>query len=294
LVEAEKNREDYRLYISREKNNLPPSLILENEMHHAFEHEEFSLYYQPKIDLINNRVEGAEALIRWFSPRYGAVNTQHFVDVLEGSSLLMPVTKWVLNTALRQCLEWKQMNESFSIAVNLSPTLLTNHEIVDVTVGAVKIWDVEPSSLLLEVTEGAMMDNPDLCLEILRKINEAGIGISIDDFGTGYSSLSYLKYLPARELKVDKSFVVNMLADPRDKSIVRAAIDIAHNLNLRVVAEGIENRETLEALVEIGCDSGQGYFMAKPMPEEEFTRWLTDSPWVNGTSSAAASKDGLG
>lgn len=286
LMEAEKNHEDYRLYLSPAENNLPPSLILENEMHYAFEHEEFSLYYQPKIDLINNRLEGAEALIRWFSPKYGAVDTQHFVRVLEDSRLLMPVTKWVLNTALRQCLEWKKMDESFSIAVNLSPALLTSHEIVDVAVGAVKIWDVEPSSLILEITEGAMMDNPELCLEILRKIHEAGIDVSIDDFGTGYSSLAYLKHLPAQELKIDKSFVINMLEDPRDKSIVKAAVDIAHNLDLRIVAEGIESKEMLEALVAIGCDSGQGFYIARPMPEDKFIQWVKDSPWAAGLNTS--------
>jgi len=294
LVAAEKGNEDYSLYITPSDNNLPPSLILENEMHQAFDQEEFSLYYQPKIDLVNNRLQGAEALLRWFSPKYGAVDTQYFINILEGSNLLMPITKWVLNAALRKCVEWKKIDPSFSIAVNLSPTLLTSHEIVDIAVAAVKIWDIEPSSLILEITEGAMMDDPDLCMDIVRKLHLAGIGISIDDFGTGYSSLSYLKNLPAHELKIDKSFVINMLEDTRDKSIVKTAIDLAHNLDLKIIAEGIENQEILDSLVGLGCDSGQGYYIARPMPGDEFMQWAIDSPWVSNANSETSSKDNTG
>lgn len=280
LIEAEKNDEDYRLFVTQ-ASELPPIMVLENEMHCAYENEEFTLHYQPKINLRNKKVDGFEALIRWNSPKYGRVDTQHFVDVLEGSNLLMPVTRWVLNTALRQSKKWQMCGENFSVSVNLSPALLNNHEVIDVVVSAVKIWDVPPSSLILEVTEGAMMRNPDLCLEILKKINNAGIGISIDDFGTGYSSLEYLKYLPAQELKIDKSFVINMLDDPRDKSIVKAAVDMAHNLNMDIVAEGVESKEMLDMLIEIGCDHGQGYYMARPMPGDDIKQWLTDSSWAD-------------
>jgi diguanylate cyclase (GGDEF)-like protein len=290
LMEAERGNEDYRLFVTQ-SGGLPPSMILENEMHLAYEREEYSLHYQPKIDLLNKKLDGFEALIRWFSPKYGTVNTQHFVDVLEGSNLLMPVTKWVLNTALRQCVEWQKFGDKFSISINLSPALLNNYEIVDVAVGAVKIWGVDPSCLILEVTEGAMMQNPDLCLDILKKIHDAGIGISIDDFGTGYSSLAYLKYLPARELKIDKSFVINMLEDPRDKSIVKAAIDMAHNLGLEIVAEGIESQAMLDSLMEIGCDHGQGYYMARPMPDTEIKQWLSDSPWASNVDIVPETED---
>jgi diguanylate cyclase (GGDEF)-like protein len=280
LMEAEKNSEKYRLYEPEIDRTMPPKLVLENEMHYAYEHDEFSLCFQPKIDITHQRLDGAEALIRWHSSKYGMINTQYFVDLLEGNNLLMPVTKWVLNTALRKCLEFQKIVDDFTIAVNLSPALLTNNEIVDVVGSAINIWNASPSSLVLEVTEGAMMKNPALSMDILQKLSSMGVGISIDDFGTGYSSLSYLKNLPAREIKIDRSFVMNMLEDPRDTKIVRAAIDLAHNLELHVVAEGIEQQGMQDALTEMGCDYGQGYHIARPMPEDALKQWLTESHWV--------------
>jgi diguanylate cyclase (GGDEF)-like protein len=280
LMEAEKNSERYRLYEPEIDRTLPPKLILENEMHYAYEHDEYSLCFQPKIDITNQRLDGAEALIRWHSSKYGMVNTQYFVDILEESSLLMPVTKWVLNMSLRKCLEFQKVVSDFKIAVNLSPALLTNDEIIDVVASAVNIWNINPSSLVLEVTEGAMMKNPALSMDILQKLDALGVGLSIDDFGTGYSSLSYLKNLPAREIKIDRSFVMNMLEDPRDKSIVKAAIDLAHNLDLHVVAEGIEQQGMQDSLTDMGCDFGQGYHIARPMPEDALMKWLSESHWV--------------
>jgi EAL domain-containing protein (putative c-di-GMP-specific phosphodiesterase class I) len=157
---------------------------------------------------------------------------------------------------------------------------LTNDDIVDVVISAVKIWNIDPSSLVLEVTEGAMMKNPALSMDILKKLDTFGVGISIDDFGTGYSSLSYLKNLPAREIKIDRSFVMNMLEDPRDRSIVKAAIDLAHNLDLHVVAEGIEQQGMQDSLTDMGCDFGQGYHIARPMPDDALKLWLSESPWA--------------
>ena len=284
LMEAEKNNERYRLYEPEIDRTLPPKLILENEMHYAYEHDEYSLCFQPKIDIANQCLDGAEALIRWHSSKYGLVNTQYFVDILEESTLLMPVTKWVLNMSLRKCLEFQKIVSSFKIAVNLSPALLTNDEIIDVVASAINIWGIDPSSLVLEVTEGAMMKNPALSMDILKKLDALGVGVSIDDFGTGYSSLSYLKHLPAREIKIDRSFVMNMLDDPKDKSIVKAAIDLAHNLDLHVVAEGIEQQGMQDSLTAMGCDYGQGYHIARPMPEDALKQWLSESHWVKRTA----------
>ena len=280
LMEAEKNNERYRLYEPEIDRTLPPKLILENEMHYAYEHDEYSLCFQPKIDITNQCLDGAEALIRWHSSKYGLVNTQYFVDILEESTLLMPVTKWVLNMSLRKCLEFQKIVSGFKIAVNLSPALLTDNDIVDVVASSINIWNINPESLVLEVTEGAMMKNPALSMDILNKFNAIGVGVSIDDFGTGYSSLSYLKTLPARDLKIDRSFVMNMLDDPRDKSIVKAAIDLAHNLDLHVVAEGIEQQGMQDSLTDMGCDYGQGYHIARPMPEDALKQWLSESHWV--------------
>lgn len=279
LAEAEQKDEDYLLFTSAPESTLPPRLILERELLLAFEHEELSLYYQPKIDLRTRSVSGAEALIRWFSPKYGTVDTQNFVDILEDSSLLLPITKWILNSSLRQCAECQDEIKNFSIAVNLSPASLNDKDIVDVVRDAIKIWDTNPAYLTLEVTEGAMMKNPDLSLQILKELSALGVSIAIDDFGTGYSSLAYLKDLPATELKIDKSFVMNMLKHEKDRNIVKATIDLGHNMGMQVIAEGVERVEVLQQLVDMGCHYGQGFYMAQPMSFQDMRQWVKASSW---------------
>ena len=278
LQHAEKNNEDYLLH-QVTSSDLPPSLMLENEIQFALDDDEFSLFCQPKINLESGKLYGGEALIRWNSKKYGFVNTQYFIDILEGSSSLVPVTSWVLNVALRQCLRYQERLPEFSIAVNLSPSLLTNHSIVEIVSNAVSIWSVKPHTLILEVTEGAMMMNPKKSLEILNEFHKLGFGVSIDDFGTGYSSLAYLKNLPADEIKIDKSFVMNMANDKKDESIVKAAVDLAHTLGLKIVAEGVEDEKTLDILTDMGCNYAQGYYMAKPMPCDDLLEWMQDSEW---------------
>jgi diguanylate cyclase (GGDEF)-like protein len=278
LQQAGKNNEDYLLH-QVSNSDEPPSLMLENEIQYALEDDEFSLFCQPKINLDSRKVYGGESLIRWNSKKYGFVNTQYFIDILEGSSSLVPVTSWVLNGALRQCLRYQKILPGFSVAVNLSPSLLTNRSIVEIISNAVNIWDIHPSSLILEVTEGAMMMDPKKSLEILNEFHQLGFGVSIDDFGTGYSSLAYLKNLPADEIKIDKSFVMNMASDRNDESIVKAAVDLAHTLDLKIVAEGVEDEKTLDLLSEMGCDYAQGYYMAKPMPSEDLMLWMQDCEW---------------
>jgi len=275
---AEKNNEDYLLH-EVSSDNLPPSLILENEIQFALDDDEFSLFCQPKINLDSGKLYGGESLIRWNSKKFGFVNTQYFIDILEGSSSLMPVTNWVLNGALRQCLRYQKIFPDFTVAVNLSPSLLTNRSIVEVVANAVNIWSINPSSLMLEVTEGAMMMNPVKSLEILHEFHQLGFGVSIDDFGTGYSSLAYLKDLPADEIKIDKSFVMNMANDKKDESIVKAAVDLAHTLGLQIVAEGVEDEKTMGLLSDMNCDYAQGYYMAKPMPCEDLMSWMQESKW---------------
>lgn len=278
LQHAEKKNEDYLLH-EVSSDNLPPSLILENEIQFALDDDEFSLFCQPKINLESGKLYGGESLIRWNSKKFGFVNTQYFIDILEGSSSLMPVTNWVLNGALRQCLRYQEILPDFTVAVNLSPSLLTNRSIVEVVANAVNIWSIKPSSLILEVTEGAMMMNPVKSLEILDEFHKLGFGVSIDDFGTGYSSLAYLKHLPADEIKIDKSFVMNMANDKKDASIVKAAVDLAHTLGLKIVAEGVEDEKTMELLSNMDCDYAQGYYMAKPMPCNDLLKWMKDSKW---------------
>jgi diguanylate cyclase (GGDEF)-like protein len=278
LQSAEKHNDDYSVH-EVSSSNMPPSLMLENEIQFALDDDEFTLFCQPKISLESGKLYGGESLIRWNSKKYGFVNTQYFIDILEGSSSLMPVTNWVLNGALRQCLRYQEIFPGFSVAVNLSPSLLTNRSIVEVVSNAVNIWSVNPSCLILEVTEGAMMINPKKSLEILDEFHQLGFGVSIDDFGTGYSSLAYLKNLPADEIKIDKSFVMSMASDKKDESIVKAAVNLAHTLGLKIVAEGVEDEKTLDLLANMGCDYAQGYYMAKPMPQNDLIDWMQDSEW---------------
>ena len=278
LQRAEKNNENY-LLPEVSGNDKPPGLMLENEIQFALEDDEFSLFCQPKINLENGEIYGGEALIRWNSKKYGFVDTQYFIDVLESSNFLMPVTNWVLNGAIRQCIRYQNICPGFNMAVNLSPSLLTNRSIVEIISNAVNIWSLDPSSMTLEVTEGAIMINPEESLEILNEFHRLGFGISIDDFGTGYSSLAYLKNLPADELKIDKSFVMNMVNDKKDESIVKAAIDLAHTLDLKVVAEGVEDRKVLNLLTAMGCDYAQGFYMAEPMPRDDLIKWIKDGEW---------------
>ncbi|MCK5394482.1 MAG: EAL domain-containing protein [Gammaproteobacteria bacterium] len=277
---AESKNEDYLLYqTSTDDEILPPGLMLENEIQTALEDGEFNLFCQPKINLASRKLYGGESLIRWNNKKYGFVNTQYFIDVLESSNSLMPVTNWVLNGALRQCVRYQEILPEFTIAVNLPPPLLIDNEIVNVISNAVGTWSVRPSSLMLEVTEGAMMTDPKKSMEILHEFHQHGFGISIDDFGTGYSSLAYLKNLPANEIKIDKSFVMNMANDKKDANIVKAAVDLAHNLDLKIVAEGVEDEKTLDLLSAIGCDYAQGYYIAKPMSYDDLVVWMKDSTW---------------
>lgn len=275
---AEKNNEDYLLH-EIANSEMPPSLMLENEIQYALEEGEFNLFCQPKIDLESGKLHGGESLIRWNSSKFGFINTQYFIDVLEGSSSLMPVTSWVLNSALRQCIRYKKEKPDFVIAVNLSPSLLTNRNIIEVVANAASIWAIDPASLILEVTEGAMMKDPQKSLEILNEFHQLGFGLSIDDFGTGYSSLAYLKDLPANEIKIDKSFVMNMANNEKDKSIVKAAVNLAHTLGLKIVAEGVEDERTFDILTSMGCDYAQGYYMAKPMHCDDIMTWIQESEW---------------
>jgi len=284
LAKAERNIDHYALYSAAESDGeLPSDLIIERELRHAFEHGELSLRYQPMIRLDNHHAVCAEALLRWTSPKYGNVSPDSFIHILEKSSLITSVTKWILNEAIKDCIEFQKFVADFSVSINVSPAMLNDRGIADMFIDVINIWGVSPNMVTLEVTETAMMNNPDLSMKILQEFSNAGINISIDDFGTGYSSLSYLKDLPADELKIDQSFVINMQTNEKDLDIVKTAIGLAHNLGLKVISEGIENKEALEWLNDMGCDYGQGYYIAVPMPYEDTLKWLKQSPCANAS-----------
>jgi EAL domain-containing protein (putative c-di-GMP-specific phosphodiesterase class I) len=252
-------------------------LLLERELKVAINSGELMMHYQPQINLKDQTICGVESLLRWESAALGIMNPEVFIPVAERSDLIVSLTQWTLNTSMRNFIESKMHVNDMKISVNLSAALLHDDEIIDIVVGAMSLWGAKPENLVLEITESAIMTNPEKSLEILRRFNEIGIAVSIDDFGTGYSSLSYLKHLPVKEIKIDKSFVISMLDSEDDRKIVRSIIDLAHNFDLNVVAEGIEDQETLSLITEMGCDIGQGYFIGRPMSLDSFQQWQSET-----------------
>jgi diguanylate cyclase (GGDEF)-like protein len=249
------------------------SVAIQQGIHSALENDELMLYFQPQLDLQSNTLCGMEALIRWNSPTYGFVPPDEFIPLAENSGLILPLTLWTFNTAMRQC-KWLGTNQvDVAVSINLSASVLYLPDLVEHVTTAMKIWDIPADRLVLEITESAFMKEPEKSLDSLKRLHETGISLSIDDFGTGYSSMAYLSRLPIRELKIDKSFVMNMMKSDEDHKIVRSIIELAHNLDLTVVAEGVEDNETLEKLISLGCDRGQGYYFGRPMPIEEFREW---------------------
>jgi len=256
-----------------------PSFVIEAELEEALRNNDLFLNYQPKIDLKSRSVCAVEVLSRWQSPEKGPVPPDVFIPVAEKAGLILPFTLWVLNGAMRQCRECRHEDKDLSIAVNISANILHDSSLLDLVTRTMKLWGTEPAHLILEVTESAMIVDPKHSLETLQRLRDIGVSIAIDDFGTGYSSLAYLKKLPVSELKIDKSFVLNMMQDRDDEKIVRSVIDMGHNFGISVTAEGVEDEATLERLIEMGCDYAQGFYMGRPMPVSDLLHWLEESAW---------------
>jgi diguanylate cyclase len=259
--------------------NTPKRLAILNELPAAIRDGQLVLHYQPKSDVATGIVTGAEALVRWNHPTRGLIPPDDFIPPAEHTGLIKPLTTWVLDAALAQCRLWLDATESvggtpLSVSVNLSARSLLDDRFPAEVLEALRRHRVPAELLNLEVTETAIMVDPQRAHALLKQIHALGVELSIDDFGTGYSSLAYLKFLPVGELKIDKSFVKHMHDDVNDAVIVRSVIDLAHNLGLKTVAEGIEDEATLTQLGTLGCDLAQGYHLARPMPAEAFDAWL--------------------
>ncbi|KQW45747.1 MULTISPECIES: bifunctional diguanylate cyclase/phosphodiesterase [unclassified Roseateles] len=249
------------------------SLSLLTELRHAVEQEELRLYLQPKIDLIHGRVVGAEALVRWQHPTRGLVPPMQFIPFAEQTGFIRLLSAWVLSNAARFARQAADAGLTLRLSVNLSTRDLMDQDLPAKIEAMVAPLQVAPETLCLEITESAIMDDPERALSTLEHLHAMGFKLSIDDFGTGYSSLAYLKRLPVDELKIDKSFVMAMERDLDDARIVRSTIELAHNLGLTVVAEGVETIKAWAMLSRLGCDEGQGYYICKPMPQEQFIAW---------------------
>ena len=277
---------DLEVYGVDKDQYSPAKLSLVGELRKGIELGELVLYYQPKVDLRDDEVVGAEALVRWNHPRKGIVPPNDFIPLAEHTGLIHPLTDFVLREAVRHCQEWRKTYPKFHVAVNLSARSLADETFCDHLRSILDEFDADPSSLELEITESMIMDDPDHAIEVLTQISEMGIGLAIDDFGTGYSSLAYLKRLPVDDLKIDRSFVMGMESDENDAIIVRSVIDLGRNLGLRVVAEGIETPEVSTTLTAMGCDLGQGYHISRPIPADKLRSWMVAHTAVHRRTSS--------
>lgn len=250
------------------------TLTLISDLKEAIQKNQLLLYIQPKIDVKTRHTLGGEALIRWVHPEKGMIFPDQFIPFAEQTGIISDITNWMLLRACQVLADYKSQGLHISLAVNLSTRDLNNMELPEQIADLLVAHGLDAKALKLEITEGSLMQDPERAEAVVRKLAAMGLHLAIDDFGTGYSSLAYLRQLPVQELKIDRSFVMFMDKNAGDASIVKSTIDLAHNLGLNVVAEGIENEEVLGQLARLGCDEGQGYFIGKPMPEKDFSIWL--------------------
>jgi diguanylate cyclase (GGDEF)-like protein len=268
----------YNIYSPEQDNSSTDRLLLMGELRCALSEDQLFLLYQPKIDLRTGRMSGVEALVRWRHPKHGIIPPDRFIPVAEQTGLITPLTECVLQKALRQCYAWQRAGLEISVAVNLSRRNLQSSELPKQIARMLTSCHVASDYLQLEITESTVMANPERAMGVLADLKNMGLRLSLDDFGTGYSSLAYLKKLPVDEIKIDKSFVMNMHAKADDVAIVHMIIELGHILSLKVVAEGLENRESLDKLIALGCDMAQGYYISRPVPAEEITRRFSQAP----------------
>ncbi|HTE14944.1 MAG TPA: EAL domain-containing protein [Burkholderiales bacterium] len=270
---AKKSRSGYALYRAEDDLHTVRRLDLLNELRSAIRTRQIVVHYHPKVDLKENRVCGLEVLCRWPHPRHGMVPPDEFVRLAEMGDLIKPLTALIIDEALAQWVRWAKQNSRFKLAINLSPRNLVDDAIVVDMIDALKRHGVPAEFVELEVTEGAFLLDPERALALLGRLRALGLTLSIDDFGTGFSSLAYLRRMPISALKIDKSFVLGMAENAADKTIVNSTINLAHNLGLSVIAEGVETAALRDILVSLGCDIGQGYWFARPMPADDVLPW---------------------
>lgn len=266
------------LYSEQHKHGLTKKLGM-TELRQAIVADQLFVVYQPKINLRKGEVAGVEALTRWRHPDLGVIVPDEFIPVAERTGLIIPLTLWVLHQALFQCKQWLKLGYSIPVAVNLSMWNLEAQELPDQVNGLLTTTSVPPELLICEITESTIMGDPQRIMETLEKIRSLGVAFAIDDFGVGYSSLSYLKKLPVGSIKIDKSFVQNIDSDRDNAVIVRSIIDLGHNLDLKVTAEGVETPQAVEILQAYGCDEGQGYLFGRPIIGDLMTRYIEKPPF---------------
>jgi EAL domain-containing protein (putative c-di-GMP-specific phosphodiesterase class I) len=291
MYAAKRNHAKWALFDPTHEVARLEHLSLVSDLRRAVAEAELRAFYQPKVDVQTGRVIGAEALVRWEHPQRGLLSPAEFMPYAEQTGHITWVTRWMLAVTLRQCGAWAAAGVPLQVAVNLSNRDLLRTDLVGDVRKRLADHAVPPHLVCLEITEGTFMQDPERALKVLHELHALGVHLSIDDFGTGFSSLSYMKRLPVHELKIDSTFVQGMASGKKDVAIVRSTIELAHNLGLKVVAEGVENEVCLGQLRDMGCDIAQGYLLAKPMRRKYFERWLKQAHGIEFAAAPTAGGD---
>ena len=295
MYAAKDAQTDYKLYAAEQNQHSMRRLSVLSDIRHALSADEIVVHYQPIVDLKDRTVTGAEGLVRWAHPEHGLIPPGAFVQTVEQTGLIGPLTRHVLESAIAECAAWRRDGRDLSVAVNLSVRNLLDRDLPREIERMLDAHHVPAAALQLEITESMIMSDPERAVATVGRLSDLGVRLSVDDFGTGYSSLANLRRLPIDELKIDRSFVSPMLRDESDLIIVRSTINLAHDLGLRIIAEGVEDGPTLERLASLGCDLAQGYHLSRPLAGPAFNRWLTDvQDAARSASGAPASTGGPG
>lgn len=284
---AKRSNLGFALYDERHDQNSAERLSLMSELRQAVEQDELTLYLQPKVDLATHRVKYVEHVVRWDHPTRGFVAPDQFIPFAEQTGYIKTISRWVADKAIAQCAAWRAQGIDIEVSINVSARELIQSSLPEIFQALLQKHNVLPEWIWIEITESAIMDDPNHAIETLDRLHALGIRLSIDDFGTGYSSLSYLKCMPVDELKIDKSFVMGMTNHKDDETIVRSTIDLGHNMGLKVVAEGVEDEAMMLRLKELRCDLAQGFHLSRPLPPAKLELWLSGWAKENSETNAA-------
>ena len=288
IYEARALSRQFAVYDPEADPHKPERLSMMGELRKGLDRGEFQFYYQPKVDIAGERITHVEALVHWIHPERGFMPPDDFIPLAEQTGNIQKLSEWALMTAIKQAKEWQNKGLDVIVAVNLSARDLTNRHLPDQIDTLLNAHDLAADRLVLEITESAIMEDRYNAMVVLTSLNKRGHTLSIDDYGTGYSSMAYLKALPVQEIKIDKSFVLKLASNQEDEILVRSTIDLGHNLGLKVTAEGVEDEESLNILKKYGCNTGQGYFISKPVPAADIETFYKESRWSPEATSAAA------
>ncbi len=294
---AKRSQSGHAEYSPKIDQHSPYKLALMSELRQAIADNRLLVHYQPKVSFSIGRIVGVEALLRWPHPVHGLIPPEDFIPLAERTGLIGPLTRWVLERAIRQCRDWEQDGLPMNVAVNLSTHTLYDPKLLSIVTNLLHLYEVAPNQLTLEITESMLMEEPERAQIVLADLRSLGVSIAIDDFGTGYSSLAYLKRLRIDEVKIDRAFVhgLGIDADPADAAIVQAMVAMARPLQCVVVAEGVESAEAWTFLQELGCDLAQGYYCSRPLPAAELEEWAWTNRWccINNQHESSPASEAL-